>query len=49
VLDNVRGVADDPRQDQFVIGELDVLPDLPYGPPGLMADIASLERAASTK
>jgi hypothetical protein len=30
VLDNVRGVADDPRQDQVIVGELDVLPDVPF-------------------
>ena len=41
VLDDVGRVADDPRQDQPIVGQFDVLPDLPLV---LMPDIAGLER-----
>ena len=41
VLNDVGRVADDPRQDEFAVGQFDVLPDLPLV---LVADIASLKR-----
>ena len=41
MLDDVGGMADDARQDQLVVGQLDVLPHLPLV---LVADIAGLER-----
>src|ERR1700730_10533210 len=44
MLDHIGGVADDTRQDQLVVGKLDVLPDLPLV---LMADVARLERVGA--
>ena len=41
MLDHVGGVADDARQDELAVGQLDVLPHLPFV---LVADIAGLER-----
>jgi hypothetical protein len=41
VLDDVGGVADDPWQDQLVVGQFDILPDFPLV---LVAHIAGLER-----
>ena len=41
MLDDIRGVADDTGQDQLVVRQFDVLPDLPFV---LVADIAGLER-----
>ncbi len=43
VFNDIGGMADDTGQDQFVVGEFDVLPDLPFV---LMAHIAGLERIA---
>src|SRR5436190_16752041 len=40
VLDDVGGVADDSRQEDLVVGQLDALPDPPLM---LVADIAGLE------
>ena len=46
VLDHVGGVADDAGQDQLVVGQLDLLPDLPLM---LVADIAGLERVGTER
>jgi hypothetical protein len=40
VLDDISGVADDAGQDQLVVRQFDVLPDLPLV---LVADISGLE------
>ncbi len=41
MLDDVGGVADDARKEDLAVGQLDVLPDLPFV---LVPDIARLER-----
>ena len=44
VLDDVGGVADDPRDQDFSVGQLDVSPDFPLV---LVTDVAGLDRVST--